>query len=247
MDRGFVGVLEAEQADLQAVLSDISDRQWESATPAAGWSVKDSVSHLADTEAIARHTATGGPRSLAREVERTNGRVIEAGVELGRAMSGDAVRAWFFSASEYNRAALRRVDTSLRVPWGLGMGWRTFVTARLMETWAHGLDIRAGLGCPSQDSERLQHIAWLSLSSLPYAFRVAQIEMPAGGSLRLELTGPSGESWRIGPDDATDIIRGPAGLWCRRAVQRIGPDAASELAVRGPLAELAVVHARCFL
>lgn len=240
-------VLDAEHAELESVLAGLSRQQWDSETPAAGWSVKDSLSHLADTEVIARHTTTGGPRALTREIERTNGAVIDAGVDVGRSMSGDAVRAWFLSASEYNRAALRRVDRGLRVPWGLGMSWRTFVTARLMEAWAHGLDIRAALGRPAPDSARLQHVAWLSLGSLPYAFRVAQLEMPAERSLRLELEGPAGEQWRIGPEDATDTIRGPAGLWCRRAVQRIRPDQASELEVQGPLAELAFANARCFL
>jgi uncharacterized protein (TIGR03084 family) len=242
-----VDVLDAEHAELAGVLSGLSRRQWDSETPAAGWSIKDSLSHLADTEVIARHTATGGPRALAFEIERTKGAVIESGVEIGRSMSGDAVGAWFSAASEYNRAALRRVDTGLRVPWGLGMSWRTFVTARLMEAWAHGLDIRAALGRPANDTARLKHIAWLSLSSLPYAFRVAQVEMSTKRSLRLELEGPAGEQWRIGPEDATDTIRGQAGVWCRRAVQRIRPDQASDLELQGPLAELAFANARCFL
>jgi uncharacterized protein (TIGR03084 family) len=246
-DHDFVDVLDAEHADLEIVLSGLSRRQWEFETPAVGWTVKDSVSHLADTELIARHTVTGGPRALAHEIGRTNGAVIESGVDAGRLMSGDAVRAWFRATSEYNRAALRRVDTTLRVPWGLGMGWRTFVTARLMEAWAHGLDIRAALGRPARDTDRLQHVAWLSLSSLPYAFRFARLDMPTERSLRLELEGPEGENWIIGPDDATDTIRGPAGVWCRRAVQRIPPDQASDLELNGPLAELAFANARCFL
>jgi uncharacterized protein (TIGR03084 family) len=240
-------VLDAEHADLDNVLSDLSREDWDLETPAIGWTIKDSLSHLADTELIARHTVTGGPRSLTREVDRNGKRVIDAGVDAGRAMAGEEVHAWFLAASAYNRAALRRVDTSLRVPWGLGMSWRTFVTARLMEAWAHGLDIRAGLRRPGGDSDRLQHVAWLSLSSLRYAFHVAGVEMPQQRSLRLELTGPRDEEWRMGPNDATDVIRGPAGVWCRRAVQRLTPDEASGLELEGPLAELAFRHARCFL
>lgn len=246
-DRDFVAVLDAEHADLDSVLSDLSQDDWELETPAVGWTVKDSVSHLADTEVIARHTITGGPRSLAHEIERNGSGVIDAGVTAGRARSGDEVRAWFLAASDYDRAALRRVDSNLRVPWGLWMSWRAFVTARLMEAWAHGLDIRSALHRAGEDSDRLQHVAWLGLSSLPYAFHVAGVDSPAERSLRLELKGPLGEDWKFGPSDATDVIRGPAGVWCRRAVQRITPDEAVGLDLEGPLAELAFANARCFL
>jgi uncharacterized protein (TIGR03084 family) len=127
------------------------------------------------------------------------------------------------------------------------MGWKTFVTARTMEHWAHGLDVRAAVGVPGHDTDRLQHIAWLGYSSLPYAFGRGEVRPPEGHSLRVDLVGPSGQHWSFGPDDATDHISGPAGVWCRRAVQRITYDEAGELDRDGPLAELALRHARAFL
>lgn len=245
-DHSFVDELDAEHDDLEALLGTLGADEWLVDTPAAGWTVRDSMSHLADTEDIARHTSTGGPRALALESQRT-GNVIQSGVDKGRAMSGDEVREWFGAAAAYNRAALRRVDLGLRVPWGLGMSWRTFVTARMMEAWAHGLDVRAAVGRPGVDTDRLRHIAWLSSSSLPYAFRVAGVDAPEGHTLRLELEGPSGDVWRLGPDDATDVVRGSAGVWCRRAVQRMSPEEADAIERDGPLAELAFRNARCFL
>ena len=246
-DHSFVDVLDAEYADLASVVCSLTEEQWNLATPADGWSVKNSLSHLADTEDIARHTLTGGPRTFANEVTRLEGRVIAGGVAKGQAMTGTEVLEWFTEASAYNRAAFRRTDTSLRVPWGMGMSWRSFVTARLMETWAHGLEIRAGLLQPGADSDRLEYISWLSLATLPYTLKVAHIEAPAGRDLRLELVGPHGQTWVFGPDDATDIIRGNAGLWCRRAVQRVTMAEAAELERIGPLAEMAFQHARCYL
>jgi uncharacterized protein (TIGR03084 family) len=127
------------------------------------------------------------------------------------------------------------------------MGWRAFVTARTMEHWAHGLDIRAAVNQPAADTDRLQPIAWLGYSSLPYAFERADVQPPSGHTLRIDVTGPNREMWTYGPPDATDVISGPAGIWCRRAVQRITPEDASELSADGPLAELAVRHARAFL
>ena len=72
----------------------------------------------------------------------------------------------------------RVADVRQRVPWGLGMGWRTFVTARTMEHWAHGLDIRAAVHVAAVDTDRLQHIAWLGYSTLPYAFGARRRRSP---------------------------------------------------------------------
>ena len=187
---------------------------------------------------------------MAAETERlrASGGVIEHGITRGRALAPAEVREWWSTASEGNRRGLRSLDPASRVPWGLGMGWRAFVTARLMEHWAHGLDIHAAVGVQSRDSDRLEHVAWIGYSSLPYALRTARVVPPRGRTLRLELLGPSGVTWRLGPEDASDSIIGSAGAWCRRAVQRVDEQTArSALAVNGPLAELAIAHARAFL
>jgi uncharacterized protein (TIGR03084 family) len=162
-------------------------------------------------------------------------------------VDGAAVLGWWWWAAERNRAALDALPSSARVPWGLGMGWRAFCTARLMEHWAHGLDIRAAVGAPGDDTARLRHVAWIGAGAVPYAFGVAGVEAPAGHTLRLDLTGPSGETWSFGPDGATDQITGPAAQWCRLAVQRVPRAGAPDLVADGPLAELALQHARAFL
>jgi uncharacterized protein (TIGR03084 family) len=245
----FVDTLEDEERDLESLMQSIHDEDWSRATPAAGWNICDQFSHLADTEEIAHDTVIGGPRSLHNEAiaHQSDGGVIEFGVAKGRAMPGPVVGEWWVTAAARNRDALRAADVSQRVPWGLGMGWRTFVTARLMEHWAHGLDIREALGVESVDTERLEQIGWICYSSLPYAFHVAGVEAPPGRTLRVDVTGPGGQLWSYGNREATDTITGPAGVWCRRGVQRIAPDATDELVSCGPLAEFAVRHARAFL
>jgi uncharacterized protein (TIGR03084 family) len=213
------------------------------------------VSHLAHTEELARDTASGGPRALAAEIGRFGGdgqAMLDAGVEQGRAMTPAEVLDWWWTAAARNREALAALDSSTRVPWGLGMGWRAFVTARLMEHWAHGLDVRAAVGRPGTDTARLRHVAWIGTNAVPYALAVARVEPPPGRTLRVELVPPEGvgepgEIWTFGPADATDRITGPAGEWCRLAVQRITLDQAPGLVADGPLAELALRHARAFL
>jgi uncharacterized protein (TIGR03084 family) len=245
----------AEQTDLYHVLIQLSDDDWSRPTPAAGWNVRDQVAHLAHTEELARDTATGGPASLTAEIHRYRGdgqAMLDAGVARGRSMTAAELLDWWWSAAARNRETLAALDTSVRVPWGLGMGWRAFVTARLMEHWAHGLDIRAAVDRPGVDTDRLRHVAWISTSALPYAFSVAEVSPPVGRTLRVELTPPAengstAEQWAFGPADATDRLTGPASQWCRRAVQRATVAETPGLVAEGPLAELALRHARAFL
>jgi uncharacterized protein (TIGR03084 family) len=242
-----VAELGAEQADLEALLRALPAESWLLPTPAAGWDVRDSVSHLADTEEIAHDTASGGPRQLNTEALtfETPEAFTESGCEKGRAMSGPHVLQWWVDGAARTRAALDALDPKARVPWGLGMSARSFATARLMETWAHGLDIRAAVGEPPNETPRLRSVAWLIVQALPYAFRHAQREQPPG-TLRVELDF-EGDRWSFGPDDAEATIAGPAGEFCRRGVQRLALKDAPNLKAEGRLAEEFLQIARAFL
>ena len=90
----------------------------------------------------------------------------------------------------------------------------TLVTARMMETWAHGLDVYAARHTEPVDTDRLAHVAWLSTRALPYAYTVARREPPPE-PLHVELTLPSGAPWNFGPEDAPARITGPASQYCR--------------------------------
>ena len=242
-----VAELHAEQAELEALLRTLPAESWLLPTPAAGWDVRDSVSHLADTEEIAHDTASGGPRQLNVEAmtHETPERFTESGCEKGRAMSGAEVLDWWVEGAARTRAVLESLDPKDRVPWGLGMSARSFATARLMETWAHGLDIRAAVGEPPHESPPLRRVAWLIVQALPYAFRHVQREQPPG-TLRVELDF-EGERWTFGPDDADATISGPAGEFCRRGVQRLALADAPNLKAEGRLAEAFLEVARAFL
>ena len=248
-EREIIDDFEDEQNEIHDLLLSLSPDDWAKPTPSPGWDVKDQVSHLAHTEEVAHDTVTDGPRSLARETAKFTqpADFTEAGCDQGRTMTPEAVLDWWWQAAERNRAALRAADRSARVPWGLGMSWKAFCTARLMEHWAHTLDIRAAVGKPGTDTDRIRNVAWIGANAVGYAFNFAGITPPEGHSLRFDLTGPHGDLWTFGPADATDTITGPAGQWCRVAVQRMPASEATELKANGPLAELVLANARAFL
>jgi uncharacterized protein (TIGR03084 family) len=230
-------------------LRDVRTDEWFRPTPAKGWDVRDTVAHLADTDEIAIDTCTAGPRPL----NDFAGRFASAedttlwGVLRGRRRSGREVLAWWEETSTRERDVLAALDPAVRVPWGLGMRPPSLVTARLMETWAHGLDVRTALGLPVVDSDTLRHIAWLSYRALPYAFSFAGREASTG-AVRVELSSPSGdETWGYGPAGAPNRITGPAGEFCRLFVQRLTRDEAQGLVAEGDGAVAALDVARAFL
>jgi uncharacterized protein (TIGR03084 family) len=252
MDADFdslLGALEREQVGLQAELRDLTADDWFRPTPAKGWDVRDTVAHLADTDEIAIDTCLGGPRPLNDFAARFASAEDTTlwGVLRGRRRPGREVLTWWEYTSTRERDVLASLDPAVRVPWGLGMRPPSFVTARLMETWAHGLDVRTTLGLAVVDTDTLRHVAWLSFRALPYAFSFAGREAPAG-DLRVELSSPSGdETWEYGPDGAPNRITGPAGEFCRLFVKRLTRDEAQGLVAEGDGAVAALEVARAFL
>ncbi len=137
------------------------------------------------------------------------------------------------------------MDANDRVAWVVNsMSAKAFATIRLMETWAHGLDIHHTFGDEPEDTPRLRHVAWLGWRALPYAFEVAGQEYRE--PVRVEVIGPTYEKWVFGPEDSTQTIRGQAGEWCRVAVQRLSADKTS-LKASGDVAEMALKVARAYV
>jgi uncharacterized protein (TIGR03084 family) len=244
----LVADLAAEQDALVAVLELIAPDDWFRPTPSWSWDVRDTVAHLADTDELAADTCTDGPRSLPKVSARcaSSEDLTLLGVRHGRRMAGAEVLAWWKRAQLAAREVLLETDPAMRVPWGLGMRPPSFVTARLMETWAHSLDVHDALGTHPVDTDRLRHVAWIGIRALPYAASVAGVAPPED-PIRVELALPSGATWVFGPEDAADRITGPASQFCRVFVQRIPLDDAPDLVAAGDGAALALRVARSYL
>jgi uncharacterized protein (TIGR03084 family) len=230
--------LRAEYATLDALVDARNESQWHEPTPAEGWSVADTIEHLWVSECA----ATGSVRD-----DRDP---LSGGHETHETVGRDELLAAWRDAREMTLAAFTDLDDRDRVPWGgRHMAARSLATARLMETWAHGLDCFAAFGVPAVDTARLRHVAWLGWKSLPHAFAVAGV-VPAvsPASLRIDLVAPDGTTeWSYGPSEARDLIDGPAGDWCRVVTHRLREPARSRLTTRGALAGQTLSVARAFL
>ncbi|MCP4304370.1 MAG: maleylpyruvate isomerase family mycothiol-dependent enzyme [bacterium] len=253
--REILSDLVAEQQALDQFLQRINERQWVLPTSAPGWSIKDVVSHLAYTERFAAQVLAEG-NSVVKKAKVTD---IDAwtalGITEGRDMRYQQVIEWWRNSRADVVDALSRMEGNERVAWIDGdMSARAFATLRLMETWAHGLDIKDAMEGllvydeeeedPTLDTSRIRHVAWLAHRMLPYAFGEAGEDFPDSG-IRLELMGPRYARWVYGPEDAPDIIKGIASEWCRIAVQRMDHGATS-LKTEGEKADTAIKVVRTY-
>jgi uncharacterized protein (TIGR03084 family) len=243
-----VAELAAEQEQLQDFVRALAPDQWLAPTPARLWDVRDTISHLADADEMAIDTITEGPHALnaiaARSASEND--VTFQGVMRGRRLAGADVLAWWERVAARERELLAQLDPSARVAWGIGMRVTSLVSARLMETWAHGLDVYAALHVEPVDTDRLAHVASLSTRALPYAYRVAGREPPLE-PLRVELTLPSGAAWTIGSEDAPSRITGSASQYCRVFVRRMPVTDATDVHATGVAAVAALEVARAYL
>lgn len=223
--------LRSESDELDRLVSELSEEQWTRATPAPGWCIAHQIAHLAWTDAAALLAVTD-PGAFAAEIDKAlaaPGTFVDEGAEAGAALPPKELLARWRDGREQLQRTLREAPAGVRFPWyGPPMSATSMATARLMETWAHGQDIADTLGAVREPTPRLRHVAFIGVRARDYAFSVRGLSAPAE-PFRVELTGPGGELWTYGPEDAAQLVIGPALDFCLLVTQRAHRD---DLAVR---------------
>ncbi|WP_199433089.1 TIGR03084 family metal-binding protein [Qaidamihabitans albus] len=226
-------------ADLGPILSDLADEsqelddlvaglpgvEWARPTPAKGWTIAHQIAHLAWTDEKAL-VAAREPEGFAAEARRAlasgPGYVDEGAAEGASKPPAELLAAWRESRARL-ADALADVPPGTKVPWfGPPMSPASMVTARMMETWAHGQDVADALGARRTPSARLWHIARFGVRTRDFAFQLRSLTAPAE-EFRVELTAPDGSSWSFGPEDAGQRVTGSALGFCLVVTQRRHP------------------------
>lgn len=216
--------LAKEQQSLDDMVATIGEAQWRLPTPSPGWNVADQIGHLSFFDDAAT-TAILRPDDFALHIKElsegaANGSLDEYTLSSFRALTArEQLTVW-----RKNREALDDAATFLRegdrIAWyGPSMGAVSFLTARLMETWAHGADVAEALGVTRPATDRLRHIAQLGFMTRKWSYSVRGEELPTG-LVRLDLTSPSSEHWLWGVATADDFVVGTAEEFCLVVTQR---------------------------
>jgi uncharacterized protein (TIGR03084 family) len=245
--RALLRDLDDETAVVDAQLSDLSEAQWGLETPARGWTIVDQVSHLAYFDDAATLAATDPHRFTAEAAA-----LMEHGLHFAdhiahthRSLPPDELLDWFHRSRQTFQLAFAELDSGTRLPWyGPPMSAASSVTARLMETWAHGTDILETLGKSSQPSGRLRHIAHLGTSTLGFSFALRDLEVPET-PVFVELSAPDGAIWTWGEPTSPERVSGPALDFCLVVTQR-RHRADTSLVAQGDIAEQWLSIAQAF-
>src|SRR5262249_7581348 len=202
--------LRAEQLALDRVLSAMHEAQWELPSHAPGWLVRDQVTHLAHFDEVARLAMIDAAafRADAKALHASGDRVGHEARDLarGRAMTPAALHQWWRTAGAELAQAAPGLDAKTRLPWyGPDMSALSFLTARLMETWSHGLDVVDALGLDRPDTDRLRHVVFLGVRTRDFSYVNRGLE-PDRTPVFVAVTAPSGAVWTYGGPGATHPV-----------------------------------------
>jgi uncharacterized protein (TIGR03084 family) len=141
--------------------------------------------------------------------------------------------------------AYSHADPSQRCPWvGPSMSARSCITARQMETWAHGQAIYDELGRVRENTDRLQNIIILGINTFGWTFKVrgeaAPDQMPY-----VELAAPSGRLWTFGEENSASAIKGAAEEFAQVVTQTRHVED-TQLSYDGEDAKRWLYNAQCF-
>jgi uncharacterized protein (TIGR03084 family) len=203
--------LAAESEELFSVLEPLSETAWTTATKCQPWTLKDQVSHLAWNDEATVFALTQPERFLEAKPNTMDGiqKMVDQVIVDHHDRSGHELLAWFRTARGDLLDAFAGRDPRARMPWyGPEMSLVSKLTARFMETWAHGYDVTDALRIEARPTDRARHVVFLGLQAVPNTFTTRGLHVPTD-PIRIEAVSLSGELLHFGHPDAINLVRGP--------------------------------------
>ena len=236
-----------ESEALYDLVAPLSDSQLDQETGFKAWTIAMVIRHL-HVWNLAAEMSLKGDGSFERyfaALQQKGGKLPAFELEWLNGLTGRAVVAAWRDGFCATAARFAPADPSQRVKWaGPDMSVRSSLTARLMETWAHGQEVYDVLGKVRQNADRIRHIVVLGNNTYGWTFKVRNEAAPEPRP-HLRLVAPSGELWLYNDPDTTEVIEGPAEEFCQ-VVTQVRNIADTKLVVTGPNARNWMSKAQCF-
>lgn len=237
-----------ESDALFALLNPLDDSDWTRETQFKRWTPNDIVAHLHMGNYAADLSLKGGEEfvSFGRLLATLGeGRHLDAThAWLGGIQGRDLLLRWRNFAHEMADRFVA-ADPKQRVKWfGPDMSMLSSISARLMETWAHGQALYDLFGKTRADADRIKNIAVIGINTFGWTFANRGMK-PPGPRPNVRLTAPSGASWEWQNGDSDDLIEGTAFEFCQ-VVAQTRNIADTTLKVTGKVATAWMAIAQCF-
>ena len=231
------------------VMEPLAEKDWSRTTQFKHWTVNDVITHLHFWNRAANLSLEDESTLLALLGRLQNslavGRLRQfenehfAGL-AGRKLLGEW-RDFYLVMSE----RWTGIDPKRRLKWaGPDMSARSSITARIMETWAHGQAVFDLLGVERVDTDRLKNIAVLGVNTFGWTFKNRGLEIPESAP-QIRLTAPSGTLWEWNAPNPSDGVEGSATEFCQ-VVTQIRNLSDTNLCVTGETAQRWMSLAQCF-
>ena len=240
----------AESATLESLIHDLSDADFDRVTQFKEWTINDVIRHLHFWNKAVQVAAEGESAFQAffqpvAEHLGKGGTLPGFEKEYFDGLSGVALGKQWFELAEATAATYQAMDPSSRVPWaGPSMSARSAISARQMETWAHGQEVFDVLGADRVEEDRIRNIVVLGVNTYGWTFKVRG-ENPPEPVPYVELRSPSGEVWAYGEQQDDNCIRGSA-VEFARVVTQTRNILDTSLSVEGEPANRWMAVAQCF-
>ncbi len=239
-----------ESRILAAVLEPLSEADFFQKTQFKGWTIDDVLGHLhifnhaavlALEDGDKFHTFFGGMSKLMQE----GASLLQAQYPWLDGLKGRALFEEWRTLSEKVADDFAKADPKARLEWaGPSMSARSSITARQMETWAHGHEVFDLQGATRGESDRIKNIVILGVNTFGWTYQVRKWDVPEAMPF-LELTAPSGAVWTFGEDTSGNRITGSA-VGFAQTVTQTRNWADTDLVATGDVAQQWMENAQCF-
>lgn len=204
-----------ESESLADALRNLNDVDFKQKTQFKGWTIEDILGHLHMFNVAADLTLEDGAKFrlfFSRiEKEMANGKtLLQSQYPWLNGMSGRILYNSWIEGSRKVAAKYVIADPKTRVKWaGPEMSARSSITARQMETWAHGHEIFDSLGIKREEFDRIKNIVFLGVNTFNWSHVVNKQVVPDAMPY-LRLTSPTGQLWEFGDRNDKEMISGDA-------------------------------------
>lgn len=240
----------AESQALAAVLQDLPEADLHRATLFKGWTIDHVLGHL-HLFNVAAETSLKGAAEFGAFIgpivaEMQSGKsILQSQFGWLDGLSGRALFEAWRAGAESCADAFATADPKARVKWvGPDMSALSSITARQMETWAHGQEVFDLLGVERVEQDRIRNIAHLGVSTYGWTFANRKEAAPEPAPF-VELTGPSGVVWSWNTPQEENVVRGAA-VEFAQVVTQVRNIADTSLEAKGAGAKRWMEIAQCF-
>jgi uncharacterized protein (TIGR03084 family) len=236
-----------ESHALHSLLSGLNPARFEEKTQFKDWTINDILQHLHFWNTMADFALMNESKFMALIQELFSGpesmRDFENRILNG--LKGEVLLDNWREHVDTCADHFYPTDPGKRLKWaGPDMSARSSITARLMETWAHGQAIYDHLGMERIDADRIKNIAHLGVNTFGWTYAARGREAPENKPW-VKLTAPSGVVWEWNTPNDNNRVTGEATEFCQ-VVAQTRNIADTKLTVVGDVANEWMSMAQCF-